>query len=124
MVQRARNSSEWAVTGRLAKVAYEGYIITNVVQNILPVEIAIEKSCLREISVQDLLSNIDRLVLLAATRFQKVYPSCHMIGFDIGIDDKGEIWIIEANFQPLITIFKLLEDKSMYLTIKRYKMNK
>ncbi len=120
MVQRRDNSDDWAITGKLAKVAFEGYIITNVAKSIIPVETAIQNSCLRDYPPQELLNEIDRAVLLTARRFQTLFPSCQMIGIDIGLDSNGKVWIIEANFKPWISLFKLLEDKTMYHTIRKF----
>lgn len=44
-----------------------------------------------------------------------------MIGFDMGIDQEGEIWIIEANLTPNIAMFNKVEDKSAYELIKSYR---
>ncbi|MFC3886043.1 YheC/YheD family protein [Bacillus songklensis] len=122
MVQRKKNSATWVVTGKLAKVAAKGFFITNVAQNILPVEEAIQHSSLCQIhlQIQDLLSHIDRSALLAATQLETFYPKYRTIGFDIGLDQKGKVWIIEANFKSMISMFDLLKDKTMYQTIKSY----
>ena len=120
MVQRRKNSPIWVVTGKLAKVAAQNYFITNVAQNVLPVEEAIQNSSLSQfhLQIQDLLSEIDRIALLAGAQLN---PKYRTIGFDIGLDQKGKIWIIEANFYPVLSIFNLLKDKTMYETIKSYK---
>lgn len=44
MVQRKRNTSDWIVNGMAAKVAINGYFITNAASEVLLVEEAIEKS--------------------------------------------------------------------------------
>lgn len=124
MVQRKKNCSQWKVTGKVAKVAQKGFVITNVVRDILPVVTSLKNSSVKEIDLQELLFEINQTVILAAIRLQKYYPRCRMIGFDIGIDQQGNIWIIEANFHPMISVFKWLEDKSMYRTIKRYQNRK
>ena len=86
----------------------------------MPVEEAIQNSSLSQshIQIQDLLSEIDKIALLAGA---KLNPKYRTIGFDIGIDQKGNIWIIEVNFYPVLSMFNLLKDKTMYRTIKKYK---
>lgn len=70
------------------------------------------------IPVQNLLSDIDNIALLAGA---KLNPKYRTKGFDIGLDQKGNIWIIEVNFYPVLSMFNLLRDKTMYRTIRIYK---
>lgn len=120
IVQRHYNSSTWVITGTLARVAYEGYFITNVTNRILPVETALQNSCLQNIPFWGLICEINHIILLAANCFLEKYPACQIIGFDVGIDGNGNIWILDADFNPMISIFKGLEDQTMYERIKRY----
>ena len=120
IVQRRSNSSTWVTTGMLARVASEGYFITSVTNQIIPVETAIESSSLHDVSFNDLICEINHVVLLAANRFFESYPSCQLIGMDIGIDIHGDIWILDADFNPMITLFKWLDDPGMYERIKSY----
>lgn len=114
VVQRDSNSSTWVTTGMLARVASQGYFITSVTNHILPVETAIESSCLHDVSLSDLICEINHVILLAADRFLKSYPSCRLIGMDIGIDIHGDIWILDADFNPMISLFKWLGDPGVY----------
>jgi hypothetical protein len=118
MVQRRKGSSKWEVTGTLAKVAAKNFVITNVAREISPVEKAIELSSIDECVLEDLLSKIDHIALLTAKRLQKFYPKQRMIGIDMGIDQNGNVWIIETNFKPGMFLFHFLEDKTMYHTMK------
>ncbi|WP_391563884.1 YheC/YheD family protein [Paenibacillus cremeus] len=45
-------------------------------------------------------------------------------GLDIGLDNKGRIWIIEANLKPNIFPFLLLKDKTMYRRIMLFNIKK
>lgn len=120
MVQRRKGSSKWKVTGKLAKVAKKGYIITNEIKEILIVEEAIQNSSLKESPLLGLIAEIDRVALLAAIRFGNIFTRSRRIGFDIGVDEKGKIWVIEANFLPIISFFEFLEDKSIYQEIIKF----
>ncbi|KRE33942.1 YheC/YheD family protein [Paenibacillus sp. Soil522] len=120
MVQRKKHS-EWKVTGMLAKVANEGYVITNVTNTILPAKKAIQQSSIKISSWQELLPKIHKISLQAAQRLGDFYPFQRTIGFDIGLDHKAKIWIIEANFAPSTRDFLLLKDKSIYRRIMSYK---
>jgi hypothetical protein len=123
MVQRLRKSP-WEVTGKLAKVAGKGYIITNMRRSsgtILPVKIAIKRSPLKRFPISDLLYNIDQVALLTAKQLKQYYPNVRAIGIDMGLDDNGNIWIIEANFKPVYSLFLKLKNKSMYRKIQSYR---
>lgn len=116
MAQR-RPDSEWKVTGTYAKVAEKGYFVTNVAGAILPVSTAMERCGMSSLDVTPAL---ERTALLAAMRLNRQYPELRMVGFDIGLDAGGGIWIIEANFKPLLFPFRMLKDKSAYRTIMAY----
>ncbi|MBD1381911.1 YheC/YheD family protein [Metabacillus arenae] len=101
VIRRGRNSSKWGITKRFAKLAANGFIITNAAQKILPVEEAIRKSSLNHplLSAKDLVSKIDEVVHLATKQLEPFYPERRSIGFDIGLDQKGGAWFIEANIK-------------------------
>lgn len=123
MAQR-RKHSNWGVTGKLAKVAGKGYIVTNIARSkgtVIPVESAIQRSALKGSSQKALLSKIDTVALRAAKRLSQSYSGIRTIGIDMGLDHRGKVWIIEANFAPATSLFRKLKNKSMYRKIIFYK---
>lgn len=121
MVQRKKGAS-WKVTGRLAKVAGKGYIVTNIARSkgkVLPVSTAIKRSS-SSLSYGSLSPRINSIALHAAKRLAKHYAGLRKVGFDMGIDKHGKVWIIEDNFNPALSLFLKLKDKQMYRTIKKY----
>ncbi|BBI36685.1 hypothetical protein KCTCHS21_60840 [Cohnella abietis] len=119
MVQRKKGSSStWNVTGSYAKVAAQGYLVTNVTSRTIPV---LEALRLARIGDRGLLVKAERIARLAAQRLGERYPKLRTVGFDIGIDRKRRIWIIEGNYQPDLRPFRLLRDSSMYRRILWYK---
>jgi len=119
MVQRKKGaSSTWNVTGSYAKVATQGYLVTNVSSRTLPV---LEALKLARIGDRSLLVQAERIARLAAERLGQRYPQLRQIGFDIGIDRNRRIWIIEGNYHPDLRPFRLLRDSSMYRRILGYK---
>ncbi|ANY66047.1 hypothetical protein BBD42_05930 [Paenibacillus sp. BIHB 4019] len=119
MAQRKRGSSStWCVTGSYAKVAAKGYLVTNVTSSTIPV---LEALKLARIGDRSLLVEAERIALMAAKRLGERYPKLRQIGFDIGIDTKRRIWIIEGNYLPDLRPFRLLKDSSMYRRILWYK---
>ncbi|OAB31673.1 hypothetical protein PMSM_19575 [Paenibacillus macquariensis subsp. macquariensis] len=119
MAQRKKGSSStWNVTGSYAKVAAQGYLVTNVTSRTIPV---LEALKLSRIGDRSLLVKAERVALLAAKRLGERYPKLRQVGFDIGIDRKRRIWIIEGNYQPDLHPFRLLKDSSMHRRILWYK---
>jgi len=123
MVQR-RKKSDWTVTGKLAKIAGKGYIVTNIERSkgkVVSVKKAIQSSKISGKYSKALMSKIDKVALRTAKHLHKYYKWIHMTGVDMGLDHKGRIWIIEANFDPATSLFLKLKDKSMYRKIISYK---
>ncbi len=121
MVQRNRQS-KWVITGKLAKIAGAGYIITNVARSkgrVSPLSTAIRNSNIRGISLRRIQGRINQTSLKAVKQIQKYYR-IRTVGLDIGLDHKGKVWIIEANFAPARFLFRKLKDKSMYRRIIAY----
>jgi len=123
MVQRrSTRSDEWTVTGKLAKVAGKGYFITNVRRSggrVMSARKALEASDAGG-SASDILRKVEEVALLGARRLGRSYRWVHTIGFDIGVDRDGGIWIIEPNFKPDLTLFRRLS-RRVYLRIKRFR---
>lgn len=118
MVQRKQeSSSSWIVTGSYAKVASRGYLVTNVTSRIIPALKALQAA---RIGGRKLLLQVNRTALLAAKSLAVHYPDLRQVGFDIGVDKKGQIWIIEGNYRPNLRPFRRLKDSSMYRRILWY----
>lgn len=124
MVQK-NSHGQWEITGKLAKIAGPMHVVSNVHRSrgkIVPLEYAVEKSLTNpHVNYQSIANKLDQICLTAAKTLNKYYRSIHTIGFDMGIESNGRIWIIEDNFRPATFMFNRLKDKSMYRTIIRYK---
>lgn len=124
IVQRITKSQPWTVTGKVAKVAGEGYIVTNIERSsgtVLPLRTAIRMSTLNNASPKILMSKINKVALRAASRLSKLYTEQYVFGFDMGLSEDGRVWIIEANLSPMLSHFKKLDNKNMYRRIVRYR---
>ena len=118
MVQRKAGRS-WTVTGKLAKIAGPGYIITNVARSkgrVASLSEAIRRSNIRCRSAEALQARIDSIGLCAARRMQRHYRT-RTLGLDVAVTPSGKVWIIEANLHPSRSLFRKLADKSMYRRI-------
>ncbi|MCW3793275.1 YheC/YheD family protein [Paenibacillus sp. LS1] len=119
MVQRKKGSSStWNVTGSYAKVAAQGYLVTNVNKRTIPVLKALK---LARLGDRLLLAKAEQIARLAAQRLGEHYPMIRQVGFDIAVDKKRRIWIIEGNYQPDLRPFRLMKDSSMHRRILWYK---
>ncbi|MBP1962163.1 YheC/YheD family protein [Paenibacillus aceris] len=122
MVQR-RPSSQWQVTGKLAKVAGAGFIVTNIRMSngkVVSVEHAIKQSQLKSMSARDLLAKLDKVALKSAQQLGPSYRWVKTMGIDMAFDKEGHVWIIEVNYAPMLELFLKLKDKSIFRRIKSF----
>ncbi|MEF3305215.1 YheC/YheD family protein [Paenibacillus sp. GYB003] len=118
MVQRSKRSG-WVVTGKLAKIAGAGYMITNIKRSkgkVVPLRVALRKSGIGGKAAGRIGRRMDRIALRAARQLRSRYR-IRKVGLDAGIDRNGKVWIIEANFRPDVKLFLKLKNKSMYRRI-------
>lgn len=124
IVQRRINSGQWKVTAKIAKVAGNGYIVSNISRSngdVLPVHTAIERSSIRHLNTNDIQARIDKIAILSAQRLSTFFKGHRIYGLDMGIDKDGRVWVIEANLFPLMSHFRKLKDPTMYRRIMVYK---
>lgn len=118
MVQRQKaTSSTWKITGSYAKIASRGYLVTNVTNRIIPALKALQSA---RIGGRKLLLQAERTALLGAKALEVQFPDLRQVGFDICVDNKARVWIIEGNYKPDLRPFKRLKDSSMYRRILWY----
>ncbi|OCT12764.1 hypothetical protein A8709_30965 [Paenibacillus pectinilyticus] len=116
MVQR-RPHSPWQVTGKLAKVAGKGFVVTNIGKShgyVVTANRAIELSKLPTSKSSALLGKLNQVALTAAAKLGPSYRWVHTMGFDMALDSTGRVWIIEVNFAPMLGLFLKLKDKSAF----------
>lgn len=124
IVQRKKTASPWQVTGLVAKVAGEGYIVTNITRSkgtVMHLRSAIRRSSLNARSSDALNKKIKRVALLSANHLGKLYFGHRIFGLDMGLDKKGRVWVIEANLKPLLSHFRKLGNQKMYRRIMSFK---
>lgn len=123
IVQRKSYEDPWDVTAMVVKVAGKGYVVTNIARSggeILYVEEAVKRSDLT-ISPYTLKAALEDITIKASKCLAKFYSKQRIFGFDMGVDKKGHIWIIEANLDPMMSHFRKLKDKTYFKTIRSYK---
>ncbi|GFN33681.1 YheC/YheD family protein [Paenibacillus xylaniclasticus] len=122
MAQRKSTSGPWVITGKFARVAAKGKIVTNAAQgaDVYLVQ-PVLRANLSESKVRSMIEQVERLVLRIAQRYAVLIPSCVELGIDIAIDRNHRIWMLELNTKPGIYPFRYFKDKSMYRKILAYR---
>ncbi len=109
----------WIVTGVIVKVAAKGYFISNRAGNLLTLEKALSSAEIG-ISVENAGKWIEIITQKASSRLNQNIGELSIIGFDIGIDDKGEIWVIEGNYVPSLSMFYMFNNNEIHERISYY----
>ena len=113
-----KSDSAWIATAMLVKVAGRGYFITNAAQKLLTIA-DMYKDLNLSIPLEMLENKLAEICISASTQLEKAEQEVKLIGFDIGITNQGDIWIIEGNYVPDTNMFYRLENKEMYMKIKK-----
>lgn len=124
IVQRKKTSAPWVVTAKIAKVAGKNYLVSNISRSkgtVLLVNNAFKKSSIKHLSTKTLQSEVNKVSLMTSKVLEKFFKGHNIYGLDIGLDDDGRVWVIEANLFPLMSHFLKMKDKTMYRRIMAYK---
>ncbi len=114
--------SHWYVSGKVVRVGAAGRFVTNYYQGARPESVEKVLGSLFLMTNQKwkktTRKKINSISKILAKVLDGKFPGIRHLGIDIGIDDDGRIWIIEANTNPANQTFKRLKDKKMYRKIK------
>lgn len=102
---------EWEITGMAARLGHSSSITSNLHGGggAKPVEVLLEKE-FGELKTAELISQLKKLAKNVPPVIEAAHGRLFEIGLDIGIDRKGNLWIIEANSKPGRQVFTLLKD--------------
>lgn len=118
MTQKAKN--DWHVTGKVVKVAGPHFFVTNASQAILPLPQALKQSTVLSLFHRRLEKRMDTMCIAASNLLDEPTER-KIIGFDVAVNNFGQIWILEGNYVPDLSLFKKLEESAMYNKILEYK---
>ena len=121
MVQK-NESNHWAVTGKVCRIGKSGSITSNISSGGSACEVN-KLLALRFTDPQDVVrisEEIDYLALQAALCIEKHYSPIGELGIDIGLDQDGRLWFIEANLKPARKVFSLIgASQTRLLSVQR-----
>lgn len=121
VVQRKLDSEKWQVTGSYAKMAKEGFFITNLKHNragLLTLEEAFTSLGLPVRKRAELIKEMEQICLMVAEKLQPLFPEKTIWGLDLGIDQNLQVKIIEINSNPGTVPFHDLKNPAMLQKIK------
>ncbi|WP_432358921.1 YheC/YheD family protein [Sporosarcina sp. UB5] len=113
------DEGNWIVTGQLVKVAAKDYFVSNRASKLLSLNKAINESD-NEVSYEHCRKRIETICKKASKRLWRKNKELSIIGFDIGIDRKGAVWIIEGNYAPSLSMFYMFENNEIHKRISYY----
>ncbi|WP_226526787.1 YheC/YheD family protein [Metabacillus niabensis] len=114
--------NEWLITGMYGRIAKKGYAVTNFEHGskIITVDEALKISNIKNLELIEFQLNLEKIVLSISRCLHEYFTKQTIWGLDIGIDEKGEIYVIEVNAAPQTKGFLELESlKPMYRNIHR-----
>ncbi|MCS1351193.1 YheC/YheD family protein [Mechercharimyces sp. CAU 1602] len=112
---------KWQVAGQVAKVGPSSGIATNVSVGgrALPFSSVYHLSAY---SFEEISAKIDEVVLRAADQLGEMDAGLADLGFDVGIDHSGNVWIIEVNGRDLRITFRQAREFQLWNRTFEYPM--
>lgn len=119
-VMTSKVDGKWVVSGKLVKIAGDHFFITNAIQKVVTFDEAISKSSLWWKDGHTISEKIDAICLEAAIHLDQQVSALQHIGFDIAITNSGRIWLLEGNYKPDISMFYLLDNKTIHSNVMKH----
>ncbi|WP_252503363.1 YheC/YheD family protein [Sporosarcina sp. Marseille-Q4943] len=113
------DEGSWIMTGQVVKVAAKDYFVSNRASKLLTLENALSESG-NETSLEHCAKRIEKVCKKASKRLWRNIGKISIIGFDIGIDGKGEVWVIEGNYAPSLSMFYMFGNNEIHERISYY----
>lgn len=113
------DEGKWIVTGTVVKVAAKNYFVSNRASKMLTLENALSKTN-SESSFDRCAELIETVCKKASKILWRMNGGLSIIGFDIGIDGKGAVWVIEGNYAPSLSMFYMFDNNEIHERISYY----
>ncbi len=121
MVQK-NEEGKWEITGKAFRIGKAGSITSNISRGGRGCQV---NSLLGEIfndtrEVDRIIEEADLLALRIAQSIEPSHSPIGELGIDIGVDQNGRLWFIEANLKPARQVFSLIgEAETRLLTVQK-----
>jgi len=104
------HTGQWLITGKACRIGRRGSITTNISSggSASKVEKVLARNFSDPIQRERILTDINYLALEVAQALEVNPSSMGELGIDIGIDQSGKLWFIEANLRPARQVFILI----------------
>lgn len=113
------DKDSWIVTGTIVKVAAKDYFVSNRANKLLTLENALSETN-SGISYERCAKLVEITCEKVSKRLQRNNGGLSIIGFDIGIDSKGDVWVIEGNYAPSLSMFYMFDNNEIHERISYY----
>jgi hypothetical protein len=106
------HTGQWSITGQACRIGRKGSITSNISSGgrASKVETVVAQSFADPLQRERILKDINYLALEAAHVLEAKTSSMGELGIDIGIDQEGVVWFIEANLRPARRVFTLINE--------------
>jgi glutathione synthase/RimK-type ligase-like ATP-grasp enzyme len=113
MVQKD-HTGEWSVTGKACRIGRRGAITSNISAggSGSKVSAVLEQKFNDPVTRERIIGEIDFLALEVAQSLETCTTSIGELGIDIGVDNDGCIWFIEANLKPARHVFVIIGENA------------
>ncbi|PWI57757.1 YheC/YheD family protein [Sulfoacidibacillus thermotolerans] len=99
VIQRNRNGV-WELVGIVPKIAAPDGVVTNLVAGGSRMRLAQLQTLLRAEGMEIDAHALERVAMNIGRLLMKRYPKLGILGYDLGIDERGQVWFIELNPKP------------------------
>lgn len=112
VIVQKNDMGQWAVTGIGCRMGPTGSITSNISSGGQGAKLAVvlERHFQNQEQRQQIERDVRFLALESARILEKTIGSAGEMGVDLGIDEKGKVWFIEANMRPARSIFLLIDE--------------
>ncbi|WP_176762116.1 YheC/YheD family protein [Natronincola ferrireducens] len=117
-----KNNSNWKLTGWFGQLSSKASFLSNISAggSIVPFDESL-KNQLKELTSKEIIIELQRVALSIVEHLGKQFPKKHLWGFDLGINNKGQILLIEVSTKPNLSKFKNKKlDAEMFKNINSY----
>ncbi len=108
------NSGQWGITGMAGRVGRKGAITSNISSggHGRKVRDVLKRNFDDDEKVEEIIEKIRKIAVESAKTLEETIGKAGEMGIDIGVDQKGEVWFIEANLRPARQVFTLIGERN------------